>query len=175
MKKDYRELVEVLKNYDNESGLNDVEVYVGEINGDYDTEYSNATNGVLDTIISDGNVLPNPEEGKVSYEVSDSKYTLITRYKRTNDKGNPSGIEKVFLFIDEKALMEVRSYFLQYDEYNKTDLYFKIFSRDNYKGSVANYKKDNKSGNVLIYPSEDLILYNEQLHNRIDSNIYLGR
>ena len=71
--------------------------------------------------------------------------------------------------------MEVRSYFLQYDEYNKTDLYFKIFSRDNYKGSVANYKKDNKSGNVLIYPSEDLILYNEQLHNRIDSNIYLGR
>lgn len=174
MKADYSKLVELLKKYDSNDGLKNIEVFVGEINGKYNTEYSIEEKEVLDTIISDGDIFPCFEDGKVVYEVNDAKYTFITRYGNSNDSSKGAVIEKVFLFIDEHSLSEVRSFLLQYDHDYDFNLYLKIFNTKNYKGSVANYEKDDKKGQI-IYPSLDLISYNKQLHNKISSKILLKK
>ena len=174
MKADYNKLVELLKKYNSEDELKNIEVYVGEINGKYDTEYSIEKKEVLDTIISDGDIFPSFDNGKVFYEVNDAKYTFITRYGNSKDNSKRAEIEKVFLFIDEYSLSEIRSFLLQYDQDYDFDLYLKIFNSKNYKGSVGNYEKDDEKGQV-IYPSYDLISYNKRLHNKVSSKIMLKK
>lgn len=172
MEKGYINLLKLLERIDGEDQLKNIDIYVGEINGRYDTAYNDDEKEVLDTISTDGDILPNLDDNKVSYNVSDAKYTLITRYGNVEGKKNVPEVKKLSLFLNESSLTDFRSCFLEFDKNNGSELYLKVFNSKNYKGSVGNYINDNEKGHI-VYPSPELIDYNRELHGKIDSNIFL--
>lgn len=156
MKTDYNGLMNILKGYNDSNLLNNVEVYVGEINGEYDALYSIEQKDVLDTIFSDGEINP----ASTSRDVTDANYVCVVRYKNSEDE-NKSELEKVFLFIEQESQKEFMFNMVQEDPF----LYQKIFDQRNYKGNISKYKNDNSEG-LKIVPSKELIELNKKNINK---------
>lgn len=156
MKADYSKLIETLKRYSESDCFNNLEIYIGEINGMYDTKYSIRNKDVLDTIFSNGDIVPNIYKKEMSYEVSDADFVCISRYKNVKDSSS-SKLEKVFLFINREILKE----FLYSMVQENVDLYMKVFDKKYYKGNVSKYKFGDRTG-FKIVPSKELIELNKK-------------
>ena len=152
MNTNYEQLTQFLRK-NCEEGLNNIDFYVGEINGKYDTEYNIDKKEILDTILSDGKVFGDTG----SYEVDDASYVCIARYKN-KDKKLSSEIEKIYLFMQKEDQRDFMFYLVQED----IDIYQKLFDQGNYKGNISKYKKDEGKG-LKIFPSSELIEYNKEL------------
>ena len=154
MKKDYEKLLEILRRFNKSSGLKDVEVYSGDINGTYDTVYDINSKEVLDTMFSDGDV---SFEDSSSHIVSDASYVCIVRYKNNESNIARSDIDKIYLFVDDDSQKEFMFDFVQKD----SGLYQKVFEQKNYKGNISEYV-DSKETGYKIVPSEELIKKNAE-------------
>ena len=158
MKKDYEKLIETLQRYDKSSGLKNVDIYSGDINGKYDTLYDINNKEVLDIMFSDGNIVQDDPDSR---KLSNASYACIVRYKEDNGDHTEIDIDKIFIFVDEKQREEFMFKFVQKDP----ELYQKVFEQNNYKGNIADYTDSNEVGYKIV-PSEELIKKNsDQMDN----------
>ena len=98
----YEKLIKELEKLNEEKNLESIDVYFGEINGEYDREYSIDKKEVMDVIHSDGKIDTKQDNANIIYDVNDANYVYIVRYKNTNNKETHSKIEKVSLLISDQ-------------------------------------------------------------------------
>lgn len=148
-------LMEVLTKLDKINGLSNIEVYTGKIDGKYDRTYKIEEKEVLDTIVSDGKVDGFPD----SYEVDKASYVCIVRFRNSDPERSSGEVEKITLFVSDERKEELMFNLFQEANKDNPDIYQKVFV-DNYKGSIAKYKKEKDVKGTRIYPSEELIKEN---------------
>lgn len=157
MKTNYTDLINNLKKECEKESLSNIEIYCGDINGVYDTEYDINQKTILDVLTSDGNIIPNPINKNISYEIDNANYVYIKRYKNVSGENGHSKLDKIILFIDEQKFQKFFIELVCAD----IDLYLKIYENGDFKGNITNYKDDERTG-LKVIPSADLLRKNEE-------------
>ena len=132
----------------------DINIYCGKVNGTYryDLVGQNMNSDCIDTLKSNGKVLPEKNENdELILSVENADYVVISTIKYESETNEVKTVRYSVIF-DPPAFGYFQSYLLSN---NENELFEKATSEDYYlKGNLSTFKVNeiNESKGIIIYP-----------------------